>query len=34
MKDLELSLITVFEQIKADICQTRNKVLSDARRIK
>lgn len=32
MKDLELSLISVFEEIKADIFQTRNRVLSDANR--
>ena len=30
MKDLDLSFVAIFEQIKADIFQTRNKVLSNA----
>lgn len=30
MKDLDLSFVSVFEQIKADIFQTRSKVLSNA----
>ena len=30
MNDIELSLISIFEQIKADISQTRSKVLSNA----
>lgn len=32
MADLDLSFVSIFEQIKADIFQTRNKVLSDANR--
>ena len=32
MEKLELSLISIFEQVKADIFQTRSKVLSDANR--
>lgn len=32
MKDLSLGLLSIFEQIKADIYQTRAKVLSNANR--
>ena len=32
MKDLDLSFVSIFEQIKTDIFQTRNRVLSDANR--
>ncbi len=32
MEDLDSSFISVFEQIKADIFQTRNRILSDANR--
>lgn len=32
MKDLDLSFVSIFEQIKTDIFQTRNRVLCDANR--
>ncbi len=30
MKDLDVSFVSIFEQIKADIFQTRSRVLSNA----